>query len=129
MLSAIFYEFKIFTSDILNAGTDANVFAMLTGAKGSQTTEVHLKGSFRQGGQEVLYVNLEDVGEPLRSLHIRHDNSGSNPAWHLDHVEVRPMGSKPPAVRIYRTSHIYIYIYVINAFLIKLNHQRASAFT
>ncbi|KAM7540990.1 hypothetical protein Aperf_G00000044779 [Anoplocephala perfoliata] len=102
ILPTIFYEFKIFTSDILNAGTDANVFATLTGAKGRQTAEVNLKGAFQQGGREILYVNLEDVGEPLQSLHIRHDNSGDNPSWHLDRVEVRPMGSKLPEDKVYK---------------------------
>ncbi|VDO04174.1 unnamed protein product [Rodentolepis nana] len=92
--TSVFYEFKIYTSDVLNAWTDANVFATLTGANGRHTSEVRLNGNFERGEREVLYIKLEDVGEPLQNLRIKHDNSGFNPAWHLDCVEVRPTGSK-----------------------------------
>ncbi|KAL5111456.1 Lipoxygenase homology domain-containing protein 1 [Taenia crassiceps] len=96
-----FYEFKIYTSSIQNAGTAASVYIMLTGSKGQKTSEVQLKGVFEQGGCEVLYVDLEDVGEPLRSLHIKHNKEGANADWHLDRVEVRPMESKLPAEEVY----------------------------
>ncbi|VDK21875.1 unnamed protein product [Taenia asiatica] len=97
----IFYEFKIYTSNIPDAGTEASVYVVLTGSKGQKTSEVQLKGVFKQGGCEVLYVDLEDVGEPLRSLHIKHNKEGANASWHLDRVEVRPVGSKLPAEEAY----------------------------
>lgn len=97
---AIFYEFKIYTSNLPNAGTEASVYVVLTGSRGQETSEFQLKGVFKQGGCEVLYVDLEDVGEPLQSLHIKHNKEGANAAWHLDRVEVRPVGSKLPAVSL-----------------------------
>ncbi|EUB61656.1 Lipoxygenasey domain-containing protein [Echinococcus granulosus] len=97
----IFYEFKIYTSDIVDAGTKASVFVVLCGSKGRKTSEVQLKGVFKRGGCEVLHVDLEDVGEPLQSLCIKLHNQGSSAAWHLDRVEVRPMGSKLPADEVY----------------------------
>ncbi|VDD79773.1 unnamed protein product [Mesocestoides corti] len=97
----IFYEFKVFTSDIEGAGTNANVFVELTGPEGRKTSQVELKGVFRQGGCEILCVELEDIGEPLRSLRIGHNNAGLSPDWHLDRVEVRPMNSKLPQDEVY----------------------------
>ncbi|VDM35372.1 unnamed protein product [Hydatigera taeniaeformis] len=99
--STIFYEFKIYTSNIPNAGTKASVYVVLTGLKGQKTSEVQLKGAFKQGCCEILYVDLEDVGEPLQSLHIRHNKEGINARWHLDRVEVRPMGSKLSDEEVY----------------------------
>lgn len=105
----IFYEFKVYTSAIAGAGTEANVFAELTGPRGQTTGRVHLKGAFNKQGPETLLVDMEDVGEPLQSLRIGHDGGGRDPAWHLDSVEVSPIGSSPVGLSPHCRTSLVIY--------------------
>ncbi|CAD5121003.1 DgyrCDS9547 [Dimorphilus gyrociliatus] len=99
------YNFTIYTTDKIGAGTDADVFVKLFG-QDTCTKQVSLcldkrerKKKFKAGAKEDFVINLEDVGE-IEKLQIGHDNSGIGAAWHLQKVEVRklnPTGSDEKA--------------------------------
>lgn len=89
------------TSDILGAGTDANVFVTLFGANGD-SSELELKKSetnlnkFERNKTDIFSFNdLLSLGE-LTKVRIRHDNTGSigNTHWHLDWVRVDDLGKQ-----------------------------------
>uniref|UniRef100_H3DGZ8 Lipoxygenase homology PLAT domains 1 n=1 Tax=Tetraodon nigroviridis TaxID=99883 RepID=H3DGZ8_TETNG len=90
------YEIKIYTSDVFGAGTDADVFIVLYGQKGACTQQKHLcvnkrerRLCFERGAVNMFIVELEDIGDVIEKIRIGHNNSGSNPGWHLDRVEIR----------------------------------------
>uniref|UniRef100_A0A8C7GXA2 Lipoxygenase homology PLAT domains 1 n=1 Tax=Oncorhynchus kisutch TaxID=8019 RepID=A0A8C7GXA2_ONCKI len=90
------YEIKMYTSDVFGAGTDADVFIVLYGWKGLCTQQKHLcvnkrerRLFFERGAEDMFIVELEDVGDVIEKIRIGHDNSGTNPGWHLDRVEIR----------------------------------------
>ncbi|CAL8070988.1 unnamed protein product [Calicophoron daubneyi] len=92
------------TSDVPDAGTSANVLITIYGEKGRsddislnsfrlddqsdwvpEDTKKDSSFLFRPGGDERFRMDLKDVGIPYK-LRIGHDNSGSNPGWHLEKV-------------------------------------------
>ncbi|KAL6458734.1 hypothetical protein MHYP_G00322060 [Metynnis hypsauchen] len=90
------YEIKVFTSDIFGAGTDADIFIVLYGQKGLCTLQKYLcvnkrerRMYFERAAEDMFIVELEDVGDIIEKIRIGHDNSGTNPGWHLDRVEIR----------------------------------------
>ncbi|XP_066499349.1 lipoxygenase homology domain-containing protein 1 [Hoplias malabaricus] len=94
--SVVPYEIKVFTSDIFGAGTDADVFIVLYGQKGLCTLQKYLcvnkrerRMYFEREAEDMFIVELEDVGDIIEKIRIGHDNSGTNPGWHLDRVEIR----------------------------------------
>ncbi|KAM6965464.1 lipoxygenase homology domain-containing protein 1 [Aplochiton taeniatus] len=86
------YNLKIKTGEKKNAGTDANVFAVLygemddTGIINLKACKSH-KNKFEQGMIEELTVEAVALGD-LKKLHIGHDNSGGSAGWFLDWVEI-----------------------------------------
>jgi hypothetical protein len=90
-------EVTVRTSNIGDAGTDANVYVTVFGTKGS-TGEHRLNGlisgnAFERGSVDrVILRNVNDIGTPTRVV-IRHDNSGSWAGWHLQSVEARANNS------------------------------------
>ncbi|XP_076018180.1 lipoxygenase homology domain-containing protein 1 [Genypterus blacodes] len=90
------YEIKIYTSDEFAAGTDADVSIALYGKDAICTQQKSLcvndrekRKYFERRAMNIFVVELEDVGEIIEKIRIRHDNTGVNPGWHLDRVEVR----------------------------------------
>ncbi|EDQ93112.1 uncharacterized protein MONBRDRAFT_31037 [Monosiga brevicollis MX1] len=81
------WKCTIYTSDVANAGTDANVFMQVYGKKG-KTDVVPLKNksdTFERGQTDELRVQLINVGS-LRKLRVWHDNKGMASGWHLDRI-------------------------------------------
>nr|XP_020662186.1 lipoxygenase homology domain-containing protein 1 [Pogona vitticeps] len=90
-LEANTYEVHVLTGTVWGAGTDANVYLSIYGERGD-TGERHLKRSknlnkFEKNQVDVFNVPAIDLGE-LTKVRIRHDNSGSNPAWYLERIEI-----------------------------------------
>uniref|UniRef100_A0A670JIB8 Lipoxygenase homology PLAT domains 1 n=1 Tax=Podarcis muralis TaxID=64176 RepID=A0A670JIB8_PODMU len=88
------YEVCVVTGDVRNAGTNANVFMQIYGELGK--TEVLIlrnrSNNYERGATETFKVDVFtvpaiDLGE-LKKVRIRHDNTGSNPAWFLERIEV-----------------------------------------
>lgn len=72
------------------AGTDANVFLTLYGARASSAELRMGADGDRVGttGVDSLTVQLPCLGDVSR-IHVRHDNTGVAPGWFLDRVVVR----------------------------------------
>ncbi|KAH0627806.1 hypothetical protein JD844_008220 [Phrynosoma platyrhinos] len=84
-------EVRVLTGSIWGAGTDANVYLSIYGERGD-TGERHLKRSdhlnkFEKGQVDTFSVQAIDLGE-LKKVRIRQDNTGSNPAWFLERIEI-----------------------------------------
>ncbi|XP_059165221.1 lipoxygenase homology domain-containing protein 1-like [Physella acuta] len=84
------YTITLKTSEYFDAGTDAKVYIKLKGLKGT-TGCIYLidehKTAFKPGKVDMFTAKAKDVGMPS-SIEIGHDNTGPNPAWGLDYVEV-----------------------------------------
>ncbi|XP_063957148.1 lipoxygenase homology domain-containing protein 1-like [Lytechinus pictus] len=91
-LSLSTYKVHIYTGDIFQAGTDANVFINVYGEKGD-TGERSMKDSetnmnkFERGQEDVFSIEAADLGA-LKKMKIRHDNANVGSDWFLDRVEV-----------------------------------------
>ncbi|MBN2739222.1 MAG: hypothetical protein JXR70_19745 [Spirochaetales bacterium] len=90
--SAVDYEVTIHTADVFGAGTNADVFVTLYGECGnSSETELDKPGynDFERNDTDSYNVVASmDLGT-IRSVKIRHDNSGSGSGWKLDYLRVR----------------------------------------
>ena len=77
----------VYTSDVTNAGTDANVGICLYGKKG-KSDEIMLRNksdNFEKGELDSFKVNILEIGQPYK-LRVYHDNTGRGPGWHLEKV-------------------------------------------
>ena len=90
---SIVYQISVFTGDVHNAGTDANVHIILFGDHGRDSGKIELRNSlshgdkFERGRTDVFRVEAADLGK-LQKIRIGHDNSGFGASWFLDRVEV-----------------------------------------
>jgi hypothetical protein len=84
------FTFKIKTSDIYAAGTDADVYVTVFGTKYSNTA-VELDppghGDFERNKMDTVEVRLVDPGE-IEGLCIRHNRKGDGDGWHLESVTI-----------------------------------------
>ncbi|XP_060575611.1 lipoxygenase homology domain-containing protein 1-like isoform X2 [Ruditapes philippinarum] len=87
------YKVEVFTSDKMNAGTNANVFVTIKGSQ-EMLPRTQLKKNrgcsqlcFMRASKEVFHVKGPFLGN-LEILTIEHDGVKKNQAWHLDHIEV-----------------------------------------
>lgn len=90
MIAETNWQAWVFTSDIANAGTDANVYLVIYGDKGkSDDIPLQNKGNtFERGQTDTFRFNTNDVGKPYK-IRVWHDNSGTFAGWHLDKVSTR----------------------------------------
>ena len=78
------------TGDVRGGGTCANVFATLTGSKGTSSKtliQADDRSHFDRGSVVTTKLECIDIGR-LKSLTIEHDNSGFGPDWFLDRIVV-----------------------------------------
>ncbi|CAH7088263.1 Loxhd1 [Phodopus roborovskii] len=87
------YTVSVKTSDILGAGTDANVFIIIFGENGDSGT-LALKQSanwnkFERNNTDTFnFSDMLSLGH-LCKLRVWHDNKGIFPGWHLNYVDVK----------------------------------------
>lgn len=83
------YTFKITTSDIRGAGTDADVHVALHGDLGDTPSTLlpSRPEHFERMQTDEFNLQLPSVGK-IRTLTIGHNNKGPGPDWHLQMVEV-----------------------------------------
>lgn len=89
------YQIAVRTGTASGAGTDANVYITIKGEQG-EFGEILLdndRDNFENGSYDVFTVTLPDLGG-LTQIDIRHDNSGKNPGWYLDNVEITNLDNK-----------------------------------
>uniref|UniRef100_H2ZAW7 PLAT domain-containing protein n=1 Tax=Ciona savignyi TaxID=51511 RepID=H2ZAW7_CIOSA len=85
----------IWTSDVRNAGTDANVFIQVYGENG-KSDELPLDNetdNFETGQKDKFKINLPEIG-CIYKLRVWHDDSNPFSGWHLDKIELEPIGGK-----------------------------------
>ena len=93
------YLISIKTGSETGSGTDANVFIKIEGSEG-QTKEYRLndliKGnSFEFGSTDFAELtDVKNMGE-IKSVSIRHDNSGIGSNWYLESVTITPSDRAP----------------------------------
>ncbi|XP_059165247.1 lipoxygenase homology domain-containing protein 1-like [Physella acuta] len=83
------YTITIRTGNVAGAGTNARVFIILHGTRGSTgriDLRYHNRKSFEKGITDIFTGSEENVGY-INSITIGHDNSGWRPGWFL--VDVR----------------------------------------
>ena len=86
------FEVVVYTSDVANAGTDANIFMDVYGR--TPDGEEHSdsvkfttanKSSFERGSVDHFNFELKDIGAPYK-IRVGHDDKGFGSDWHLDKV-------------------------------------------
>ncbi|CAD7701203.1 unnamed protein product, partial [Ostreobium quekettii] len=79
----------VVTGDVRGAGTDADVFLDLRGAKGtSGPMMLEAAGDvFERGQRDAFRLRAPDVG-PLREIEVSHNGKGRGPDWYLDSIEL-----------------------------------------
>eukprot|EP00116_Pleurobrachia_bachei_P001013 sb/3461275/ len=91
------WELTFYTSDILHAGTDAKVWAILYGDKGMSgkvTLGKEQKDKdkfFERGSVDVFTPEVPDIGTELLKLQIGHSGKGRGDGWHCSKVVARCM--------------------------------------
>ncbi|XP_026153735.1 lipoxygenase homology domain-containing protein 1 [Mastacembelus armatus] len=84
------YEIIVITGDEKGAGTDANVFITIYGSNGDsghRQLRQKFRNLFERAQTDRFLLEMLDMGE-LQKVLVEHDNSGINPSWLLDRVEV-----------------------------------------
>ncbi|XP_036889676.1 lipoxygenase homology domain-containing protein 1 isoform X1 [Sturnira hondurensis] len=87
------YTVSVKTSDILGAGTDANVFIIIFGENGDSGT-LALKQSanwnkFERNNTDTFnFSDMLSLGH-LCKLRVWHDSKGIFPGWHLNYIDVK----------------------------------------
>ncbi|XP_066103488.1 lipoxygenase homology domain-containing protein 1 isoform X2 [Saccopteryx bilineata] len=89
------YEIKVYTGDVLGAGTDADVFINLFGEYGD-TGERRLeseKKNFEKGAEDKFTLDAPDLGQ-LMKITVGHNNKGGSPGWFLCKIIIEDIGNK-----------------------------------
>nr|XP_025128908.1 lipoxygenase homology domain-containing protein 1-like [Bubalus bubalis] len=89
------YEVKVYTGDVLGAGTDADVFINIFGEYGD-TGERRLeneKDNFEKGAEDKFMLDAPDLGQ-LMKINVGHNNKGASAGWFLSKVVIEDIGNK-----------------------------------
>ncbi|XP_075441794.1 lipoxygenase homology domain-containing protein 1 isoform X2 [Ascaphus truei] len=84
------YEVIVVTGFEKGSGTDANVSITMYGSNGDSgqhTLKQKMRNLFERGKTNRFYIEALDLGE-MKKVKVEHDNSGVNPGWLLERVEV-----------------------------------------
>lgn len=94
------YEIQLVTSDCKNAGSDARFFVTLNGSSGSSAESQidNKQDNFERDKLDLFHIDTARPIGDIRSVRIRHDNSGSKPGWHGRYMVVREMSSARPFI-------------------------------
>lgn len=84
----------VYTSNLIGAGTDANVYMQIIGNKTASARfnldkKIVMSGGnadlFEQGQCDKFSKHLPDIGRPIK-IKIGHENNGAFSGWHLEKV-------------------------------------------
>jgi glycerophosphoryl diester phosphodiesterase len=83
------YGLTVHTSNVGQAGTDANVTFTVTGTNGSRSTtmDANYNRRLERGLTNFLVLTSPDLGD-LLSVTVQRDNDGNAPDWHLAWIVV-----------------------------------------
>ena len=85
-----FYNVTIKTGNHKYGGTDAKVYITLHGSNGNSSERLlpASKGDFEVNDEDSFELKTtQDLGQ-LRSIRLRHDNSGKDPGWFVESVKI-----------------------------------------
>ncbi|MDJ0597945.1 MAG: PLAT/LH2 domain-containing protein [Crocosphaera sp.] len=88
-LTNVPYKIVVYTGDIRNAGTNANVYITLYGTRG-QSNEYSLdnrENNYQRGDTDEFTLRMANLGD-ITQVKIRHDNSGIAAGWYLNKIVV-----------------------------------------
>ncbi|XP_015337724.1 lipoxygenase homology domain-containing protein 1 isoform X3 [Marmota marmota marmota] len=89
------YEIKVYTGDVIGAGTDADVFINIFGEYGD-TGERRLeneKDNFEKGAEDKFMLDAPDLGQ-LMKINVGHNNKGGSAGWFLSKIVIEDIGNK-----------------------------------
>uniref|UniRef100_G1RKM4 Lipoxygenase homology domain-containing protein 1 n=1 Tax=Nomascus leucogenys TaxID=61853 RepID=G1RKM4_NOMLE len=89
------YEVKVYTGDVIGAGTDADVFINIFGEYGD-TGERRLeneKNNFEKGAEDRFILDAPDLGQ-LMKINVGHNNKGGSAGWFLSQIVIEDIGNK-----------------------------------
>nr|XP_048275494.1 lipoxygenase homology domain-containing protein 1 isoform X2 [Myodes glareolus] len=89
------YEIKVYTGDVMGAGTDADVFINIFGEYGD-TGERRLeneKDNFEKGAEDKFMLDAPDLGQ-LMKINVGHNNKGGSAGWFLSKIIIEDFGNK-----------------------------------
>ncbi|XP_038187072.1 lipoxygenase homology domain-containing protein 1 isoform X2 [Arvicola amphibius] len=89
------YEIKVYTGDVMSAGTDADVFINIFGEYGD-TGERRLeneKDNFEKGAEDKFMLDAPDLGQ-LMKINVGHNNKGGSAGWFLSKIIIEDFGNK-----------------------------------
>ncbi|XP_054528150.2 lipoxygenase homology domain-containing protein 1 isoform X5 [Pan troglodytes] len=89
------YEVKVYTGDVIGAGTDADVFINIFGEYGD-TGERRLeneKDNFEKGAEDRFILDVPDLGQ-LMKINVGHNNKGGSAGWFLSQIVIEDIGNK-----------------------------------
>ncbi|XP_037364471.1 lipoxygenase homology domain-containing protein 1 [Talpa occidentalis] len=89
------YEVKVYTGDVIGAGTDADVVINIFGEYGD-TGERRLeneKDNFEKGAEDKFMLDAPDLGQ-LMKINIGHNNKGGSAGWFLSKIIIEDIGNK-----------------------------------
>ncbi|XP_048219315.1 lipoxygenase homology domain-containing protein 1 isoform X1 [Perognathus longimembris pacificus] len=89
------YEVKVYTGDVIGAGTDADVVINIFGEYGD-TGERRLeseKDNFERGAEDKFMLDAPDLGQ-LMKINVGHNNKGNSAGWFLSKIVIEDIGNK-----------------------------------
>ncbi|XP_062933378.1 lipoxygenase homology domain-containing protein 1 isoform X1 [Cynocephalus volans] len=89
------YEVKVYTGDVIGAGTDADVFINIFGEYGD-TGERRLeneKNNFEKGAEDKFMLDAPDLGQ-LMKINVGHNNKGASAGWFLCKIVIEDIGNR-----------------------------------
>ncbi|XP_060561299.1 lipoxygenase homology domain-containing protein 1-like [Ruditapes philippinarum] len=86
------YHIHVKTGDVAGAGTDANVYLIIYGAKGDTgqlmlRQSASFKNKFERGKTDVFKIRATDIGQ-IKRIKVGHDGTSLNDGWFLDMVKI-----------------------------------------
>ncbi|XP_021542012.1 lipoxygenase homology domain-containing protein 1 isoform X2 [Neomonachus schauinslandi] len=89
------YEVRVYTGDVIGAGTDADVFINIFGEYGD-TGERRLeneKDNFERGAEDKFTLDAPDLGQLIK-INVGHNNKGGSAGWFLSKIIIEDIGNK-----------------------------------
>ncbi|XP_077916250.1 lipoxygenase homology domain-containing protein 1 isoform X2 [Halichoerus grypus] len=89
------YEVRVYTADVIGAGTDADVFINIFGEYGD-TGERRLeneKDNFERGAEDKFMLDAPDLGQLIK-INVGHNNKGGSAGWFLSKIIIEDIGNK-----------------------------------